>query len=494
MHKLLPALFLCGMVLATLIACSPHLLKVPMKDSAVFQYVGQQLLRGEIPYRDIWDHKPPVIYFINAIGAFLSPHSGWGIWLLQYIAVLSAAGVGFVTLQHLFMKHVAYIGTFLWLCSFAIVLNGGNYTEEFALPLQFLLYYLFYAWGKRQKQAYLWLIGIDGALTLALRPNSGALFGVLLVLLLYKGWQTKKIRDMLARLLPIFFGGLLVGIPLVSFFAWQGALPFLYDQLVTYNLAYSHPTLFTRLVFILFSLPLLLFMYLVALPGWWLAGKRLLKHSGSLASPLRDILLLSVIAFPLELFANSQIGFVYNHYYLSLLPALTFLAGYGLTLHKPTGKASYLPILVMVLAGSFALQSVYFQLRETQREDTYYNGILSIIRQQSQPSDTLLVWGGAVQLNVGSARTSPTKYIYQYSLTTPGYMHSSLQTAILHDIATNQPRLIIDTHDGVLSFTPTNGIRNTQVVPDLTKLLSYIHSHYVVIYDDKRSTIYKRNL
>ncbi len=491
-QRLFPVLFLSITVLITLIPWSPLFLKAPMRDSAVFQYIGQQMLAGHVPYRDIWDHKPPLIYFINAVGVFLSPGSAWGIWWLQYVAVLAAASLGFVVLQRIFTKRIAIICSFLWLCCFALIVNGGNYTEEFALPLQFLLYSLFLAWKKGQNRLVLFWMGIDGALLLSLRPNSGALFGTLLILLLYQAWQANKIRYFLSILWPVIIGGLLVVVPLMSFFAWQHALPAMYDQLIRYNLAYSHPTLFTRLVFGLFSIPLLFFLYLFGIPGWLQAGKLLLRSKSRLPTPLYNLLLLSAIAFPVELFANGAIGFVYNHYYISLLPSLTFLAGYGLaSVKKTAGVRTYLPWLILVLSAVFTLQSVYFQLQTARQDDTYCMELASHIQQQTQASDTVLVWGGAVQLNIASGRNSPSTFIYHYPLTTPGYMRPSLQAAILRDITTNQPRLIIDTHEGVLSFTPTVGIANTQLVPDLRAIMAYIHMHYMVIYDDKRTTIYK---
>lgn len=58
---------------------------IPGRDSGVFLYIGQQILDGSIPYRDIWDHKGPVIYYINAVGLFIGHGSLWGVWLVQLI-------------------------------------------------------------------------------------------------------------------------------------------------------------------------------------------------------------------------------------------------------------------------------------------------------------------------------------------------------------------------------------------------------------------------
>ena len=36
-------------------------------DEGAYAYMGQRVLAGDVPYRDFFDHKPPVIYYINAL-------------------------------------------------------------------------------------------------------------------------------------------------------------------------------------------------------------------------------------------------------------------------------------------------------------------------------------------------------------------------------------------------------------------------------------------
>ena len=39
--------------------------KAPQEDAGVFLYAAQVLLDGGLPYRDVWDHKPPLIYVLD---------------------------------------------------------------------------------------------------------------------------------------------------------------------------------------------------------------------------------------------------------------------------------------------------------------------------------------------------------------------------------------------------------------------------------------------
>ena len=52
-------------------------------DKEIFQYMGRLIAHGSIPYRDAFDHKPPLIFFFNTLGP-------WGLWLIDTTLVLLA--------------------------------------------------------------------------------------------------------------------------------------------------------------------------------------------------------------------------------------------------------------------------------------------------------------------------------------------------------------------------------------------------------------------
>lgn len=45
-------------------------------DSAVFQIIGKGWLDGYIPYRDLFDHKGPLLFLINAVGYMVGGKNG----------------------------------------------------------------------------------------------------------------------------------------------------------------------------------------------------------------------------------------------------------------------------------------------------------------------------------------------------------------------------------------------------------------------------------
>ena len=64
--------------------------KVPIAgvDSSVFKYIGWRMHNYEILYKDIFDHKGPIIYFINYLGVFISYDRG--VWFIEYLFMFAS--------------------------------------------------------------------------------------------------------------------------------------------------------------------------------------------------------------------------------------------------------------------------------------------------------------------------------------------------------------------------------------------------------------------
>lgn len=55
-----------------------------ISDSAIFLLIGKGITAGYIPYVDLFDHKGPVMFFIEALGWWISPNR-FGNFLLQWL-------------------------------------------------------------------------------------------------------------------------------------------------------------------------------------------------------------------------------------------------------------------------------------------------------------------------------------------------------------------------------------------------------------------------
>src|SRR5512145_2200455 len=128
-------------ILGTIIALfpsNPNNMTLPSRDSGVFLYVGWRFLNGDMPYRDVWDHKPPLIYFVDALGIALTPDSLWGIWALRFIFVFLSLFFIYKLLDREFGVLAALAGTMTLASGCLTILEKGNVTEEYALVFQAL--------------------------------------------------------------------------------------------------------------------------------------------------------------------------------------------------------------------------------------------------------------------------------------------------------------------------------------------------------------------
>src|SRR5215216_6050838 len=115
-------------VIGTLVALfpnNPDNMTLPSRDSGVFLYIGWRFLNGDIPYRDIWDHKPPLIYFVDALGLTITPHSLWGVWFLQFIFIFLTLFFISKLLDREFGSYAALAGTIILTSGLLTILEKG---------------------------------------------------------------------------------------------------------------------------------------------------------------------------------------------------------------------------------------------------------------------------------------------------------------------------------------------------------------------------------
>lgn len=77
-----PLFILSASLLLSLLYCPP--VDIIFDDKDIFSYIGRLIAKGGVPYRDVFDHKPPLIFFFNYFGLLLGP---WGLWLIDAFLV-----------------------------------------------------------------------------------------------------------------------------------------------------------------------------------------------------------------------------------------------------------------------------------------------------------------------------------------------------------------------------------------------------------------------
>src|SRR5215213_4302878 len=164
-ESVLPIVVSIAGTIIALFPSNPSNMTLPSRDSGVFLYAGWRLLNGDIPYRDVWDHKPPLIYFVDALGIALTPESLWGVWILGFIFIFFTLFFIYKILDREFRIYAALAGTITLTSGLLTILEKGNVTEEYALVFQALCLWLFVnAWKRDFPLHSSFWIGLLGGL------------------------------------------------------------------------------------------------------------------------------------------------------------------------------------------------------------------------------------------------------------------------------------------------------------------------------------------
>lgn len=122
-------------------------------DSAQFQTIGKSWLKGAVPYKDLFDHKGPWIFFINMLG-YLLGGTKYGICCIQMIGMWSSLCLLFKTARYCLSRAAYAFGT-VFLAMFFLFLNygEGNLTEEYCLPfICASVYYIYIYFNEEHHQ------------------------------------------------------------------------------------------------------------------------------------------------------------------------------------------------------------------------------------------------------------------------------------------------------------------------------------------------------
>ena len=440
-------------------------------DSGIFLYFGRRILAGDLPFRDLWDHKPPLVFYLNALGLWLGNGSTDGVWLLEYLALAASGLLGLALLRRFYRPLPAALAVTGALGSLVFLLEGGNLTEEFALPFQFGALYLFSrsAAGvgaghpRRGVDPYALGVGVLLGLAFSLKQTMIGVGAALFVYLLAR-WIIQKETGLWRFGLWAALGFAVVQAGWVAYFAARGALGDYWGVAFRYNFLYSAGSDLSHRLnmlrdlanFLLNTSGFFTFALLswaagvVALTAGWMRGRR-----GAPQPVVGFPLVVALIDLPLELALISTSGYNFRHYFMPLLPCFAILAAWSLDAlwsaarrriaarghGRLAGAAGALAAAALFFGASIPQSAVLAK----QRPDLRLLVTTRYIKDHTAPEDFVLLWGTKVNINFLANRAAPTRYAHQKPLFQPGYAGRAVSEEFLRDLQTRPPALIINT-------------------------------------------------
>lgn len=190
-------------------------------DTEIYRYVALVIKKGGVPYRDVFDHKPPLIYFISYTGLFLD---GWLQWLFNTLLAMLATFLFYRLGKRHRLPHPWLLPLLFNLMLRDILICGtGGMTREYTTVLQLIFFCVMMGTYRRRY----FVLGIVSGLTFFIQQEQVfALIPFFIYCFMRKG-DNVPVRH---RILGSASGVMLVTLPIILYFAWHRSLtPFWRD-------------------------------------------------------------------------------------------------------------------------------------------------------------------------------------------------------------------------------------------------------------------------
>jgi len=196
-------------------------------DSSVFIYSAQQILDGQLIYKDIVDHKGPFLYFINVMALLIFDGNFIGIWIFEILSMFMSSIIMYKTARFFAGRISAFLAVITAILALSPVLSGGNFAEEWALPFISAALYIFIAYLKENKPLSiirLSVLSLTFVLVFMMKSNLTAIWAGFGIALLIKWIVEKKYTELVRNLSFILLFVLLSLLPFFLYFYCKGTL------------------------------------------------------------------------------------------------------------------------------------------------------------------------------------------------------------------------------------------------------------------------------
>lgn len=214
-------------------------------DVNVYFNVGKGMFSGMTLYTDIFDHKGPLIFIIYGVGAIASESSFVGLFILQVVAWILAIWFTFLTAKIFLKMSTAFIVSLIAPIAFLSYLYNGGSAEEMALLLSIVSTYFFVSYfvqaqSKQHKPRYMFVHGVLTAMVFMIKLNLMLFwFFPLLAIFITLLWK-KEYKNFLSNCAAYLGGFILVSLPIILYFVYNGALGEAFHVYIELNKQYSN--------------------------------------------------------------------------------------------------------------------------------------------------------------------------------------------------------------------------------------------------------------
>jgi hypothetical protein len=466
-----------------------QLLAVPLeRDEGLYGVIGQAILRGEVPYRDVFEHKPPGLFYLYALAVLIVPPTAIGLHTFLLVwnlgSALCASSIAATLATPVAARWTMLLFT---IASASAAVEGFALTSEMLilLPLTLSLRLALAAvHGERAQRPLLVASGALGALAFWVKQPA-ALAGAIAPLVVLAARRGAP-RRALADLGLWSAGALAVSVGATVPFAALGV----WDEF--WYWAFKHSLLYGQ----------------VGATHW---GQRVIGNLANLGRDLGWALGVGVggclfavwtrrprawvgLAFlALSVVSAFHSQFLYLHYFALLTPAVAIAGGLGLAwLQEASGRRFgtagarlFVFSSVLVMAGTPVLARPWYWLRPdpaaVSNRTLGLQGfdaaplLAAYLRERMRPDERFFVYGSEPEIAFIAERRDVNPFVVVYPLTWDWPRHREFQERVWAEIERWRPVYIL------VPRTPYTLVRSPRMDTFLEEnLLALGHAEYRV--------------
>jgi len=408
-------------------------------DVSVWVNVTKKIAQGKVIYRDIFDHKGPMLYLFYSIACIVPNQVG--IWIFDLVCNCICVFMIYF-MAKIIVNDKWKIFTIISICVLFMMNlcteNPG--VESISLALTMISFYLgskFFNDKKSLNLKVAFFIALCFSTVILIRPNL-VLFWV--IFYTYVAIELLKERE-IKRLLKIigisFLGVSVTFIPTILYFVKNNALDDFIDVYIMLNLKYQDTrdmSIITmiRAIFIAtdYIIPIIALIYPI-----------LVIIKNKMNSAERKLAVFSFIYFVLEIYIIALPCKPYTHYILSMVP--TFIVPLSI-LFKYVGHKKIKIVFLCVFAWFCVFEYCNIQIHKI-KDYHYLKDFQAYLNENitdESGDSSVLVIGNKTMMYLMIDKYYDGKYFYQLPIAD---MDEKIADEILEDIHENLPKYIINT-------------------------------------------------
>lgn len=405
---------------ATFFSLYPLANDYPLTDSSVFIYIGKRMIQGEVPYKDLFDHKGILLYFIQYVGLIISKNNYVGIWGIEvlnlFVTAIILYKISSLLTKDRMIRYLSVMATIV-ICGLQCY-EGGNLTEEYALPWISYALYIFLKYFRNFKYCFGDIVGlgISFAVVSLLRVNMVAVWIAVMPIVFIRMLYMKQYKELGRCTLAFVLGVLSIYIPVFIYTFKADCFGEMINYYIQFNFEYSGAFDLKRV------LDTIVVFFKLMVPA-------IIAGAISLVFEFKNrTFLISLWVMIVTLVLAYMNGIMHPHYGIVVLPVFVVFFSYGISniyqtiekLLKDTNSRRYINnflfaigVMLFTTIAIILKSEIVKQKFGLQSAISISNELQSYLQENTNENDDVLIIGNDVKYYLVSERKTNNKYFYQ---------------------------------------------------------------------------------